>query len=192
MDGGSMSQSGGKGRGFLLNIGLILVCIGALFVLGLIFGSIESLLKPDVPVGKALLKKHSDNYILLGERVVEKEIGAIFGTQMVPGLFIYLLQDRSDPHRLLVSVSQSHGFSIDQVRIEGSTISSPSTLEGQGKYWGERVSSKFTVPEKAYEKEVFVSSPKDGFIEVTVNYFWIEKLVNRSNSAWAVFPLRSK
>jgi hypothetical protein len=57
-------------------------------------------------------------YTLLGQKVVDKEMGGFLGigTERVPALFIYLLQDRSDPRKALVSVSQRLGYSVDQVR----------------------------------------------------------------------------
>jgi hypothetical protein len=177
-------------------LGGCLLFIGAVVVLGVI----SALQNPSVPVGDALLEKYSDKYVLLGQKVVDKEIGGVLSTQMVPALFIYVLRDRSDPHKALVRVSQSHGYSVAHVQVSGSALGTPVAITGEGNYWGDRVSSKFNVPDKAYEKEVALARPKEGVLEVEVTYWWMWRgagvssgnFANRSATTSASFDLGTR
>jgi hypothetical protein len=151
----------------------------------------------DTKKSRTVFEKYSDKYALIGVRAVEKKVGGVFKMEMVPALFIYVLQNRADPHRVLVSVSQSHGNSIAEVLIGGSAFNSQTRIKGDGIYWGDRIPSSFSVPDKTYEKEVVVSNLTDGVVGLTVSYSWIStdiasgKFTNVSEDTRAVFALRS-
>jgi hypothetical protein len=182
-------QIGKKSFSFLL-------LMGAVTFLGLIYRV------PQLPElrGDEILTKYSEKYVVLGQKVVDKEVGGLIGTNKVPALFIYLLQDRSDPHQLLLSVSQSLGYSIDKITIDGSAVSAPITITGAGRFWSGYLSPESERPKvKLYEKEVVVSKPEDGEVHVTVTYFWIYRgagvgayeFETRSDTTNAVFALGS-
>jgi len=182
-----MFQIGKKSLAFL-------ILLGAMFFVGLLYWVLQL---PELR-GDEILAKYSGKYIVVGQKVIDKEVGGIIGTNKVPALFIYLLQDRSDPHRLLVSVSQSLGYSVSQITIDGSAVSAPGTINGRGDFWGGYLSRDSERPGiELYEREVAVSKPEEGEVHVTVTYFWIYRgagvsvyeFETRSDKTDAVFEL---
>jgi len=173
-------------------LGLFILVLTALVYRPLI----QELWKPTF-VGDEILTKYSKKYSLIGKKVVDKEIGAIISTQMVPALFIYLLQDRDDPDKLLVVVSQSYGYSIGKITIGGSALSAPITVAGGGKFWGNYIHSYEGANDMFYETHAVVSNRKDGEISITVTYFWIwrgpgvnaHEFEDRSDTTNAIFQL---
>ena len=170
--------------------------VGAVIFLGLIY---RVLRLPELR-GDEILAKYSEKYVVLGEKVVDKEVGGLIGTNKVPALFIYLLQDRSDPHKLLASVSQSLGYSIDKITIDGPELSDPITITGRGRFWSGYLSADSERPKiEHYEKEVDVLKPQEGELHITVTYFWIYRgagvgayeFETRSDTTEAVFQLAS-
>ncbi len=183
-----MFQIGKKSLAFL-------VVLGAMLFIGLLYWVLQL---PELRADE-ILAKYSEKYVVLGQKVVDKEVGGLVGTNKVPALFIYLLQDRSDPHKLLLSVSQSLGYSISQITIDGSALSDPITITGRGRFWSGYLSSESERPKaQLYEQEVAVSNP-DGEVNVAVTYFWIYRgagvgayeFETRSDTTNAVFALGS-
>ena len=152
------------------------------------------------PFGEETLKRFSKTNTVLGRKVVDKELGGIIGTRKVPALFIYLLQDKSEQNKLRVVVAQSLGYSVGDVKIQGSALSTPVTFTGDGRTWGALIQpGDPSGPSKFYEKEITASNLNGSEVRVTVSYLWISRggdlgmyeFETLSATTEAVFPVVS-
>ena len=143
--------------------------------------------------GKSLEEGYSEKYNICDQKIVDKEVGGVSGTVQEPSLFIYLLQEKAQLNKLKMSVTQDNGYSISNIIIKSDVLKHHAEIKGKGKYWSDKVSSKFSVPRKTYEHEIIVpqnrlNQPISFYIEV--KYWWIwrgkgvpyGKFVNRSNT----------
>ena len=133
----------------------------------------------DMGCEKSLEELDSENYNICGKyclnRTVERQ--SFLKTWWVedPFIIIYLLQDKNERNRLKISVSQEDGYSISEIIINSDVLDDPMKIEGEGKYWGDKVTLPL-VCDAAYEKEIVVTSaelnPQLTF-RVEVTYWWI-------------------
>jgi len=149
------------------------------------------------PFGAETLKRYSGTHTLLGSKIVDKELGGIIGSRKVPALFIYLLRDRTDPNKLRVVVAQSLGYSVGEVKIEGSALNAPISFVGEGPFWGTLIKpGDRTAGEGVYERDIVALNTSGSEVQVTVNYFWVSRkdtgmyeFETLSDTTEAIFPI---
>ena len=157
---------------------------------------------------KGLEEIYSEKYNICGKKCFNKEGSGIF-KKVQASLSIYLLQDKKEPNKIMISVSQDRGCSISMIKIQSDVLDKPIKVHGKGKYWGDTLVIGGVgggVPEMTYEKEIFIESDKFKLrsefklpleFNIRVTYWWVcnidlveKTFMNCNNTIYTTFKIK--